>query len=70
MLDIGMPDLNGYDTCRLIREQPWGKELFIIAVSGYGQQEDKQKSQEAGFDEHLTKPVDIEALIQVLSRLP
>lgn len=70
LLDIGMPEMDGYETCRQMREQPWGKELFIIAVSGYGQEEDKQKARAAGFDDHLTKPIDIEALIQVLSRLP
>ncbi len=69
LLDIGMPDLNGYDTCRQIRQQPSGKEVFIVAVSGYGQKEDQQRAQEVGFDQYLTKPVEVEALIQVLSRL-
>ncbi|HEX9957775.1 MAG TPA: ATP-binding protein, partial [Fibrella sp.] len=53
LLDIGMPGLNGYDTCRLIRSQPWGQTMILIALTGYGQESDKQLSQEAGFDAHL-----------------
>jgi CheY-like chemotaxis protein len=57
LLDIGMPKLNGYDACRRIREQTWGKGIFIVAITGWGQDEDKRRSQEAGFDRHLVKPV-------------
>ncbi|PQA59716.1 PAS domain S-box protein [Siphonobacter curvatus] len=69
LLDIGMPDVDGYETCQQIRQQPWSRGVFIIAVSGYGQKEDQRKAQEAGFNEYLTKPVNVESLIQVLSRL-
>ncbi|PQA59669.1 PAS domain-containing hybrid sensor histidine kinase/response regulator [Siphonobacter curvatus] len=69
LLDIGMPDMDGYETCRQIRQQPWGHDLFIVAVSGYGQDEDKQKAEEAGFNRHLTKPVDFETLLQLLNSL-
>ena len=70
LLDIGMPGLNGYDTCRLIREQPWGHSMVLIALTGYGQEEDKRLSREAGFDSHLVKPVDLAALLQLLASLP
>ena len=70
LLDIGMPGLNGYDTCRLIREQPWGRAISIIALTGYGQEKDKQLSREAGFDAHLVKPVDLPILQQLLTSLP
>ncbi len=58
VLDIGMPGLNGYDTCRRIRAEPWGRSAIIIAVTGWGADEDRRRSREAGFDAHLVKPVD------------
>jgi CheY-like chemotaxis protein len=67
LLDIGMPRLNGYDTCRHIREQPWGKDLKLIALTGWGQEEDKRRSEEAGFDSHLVKPVEPAALENLLA---
>ncbi|PMD88022.1 hypothetical protein BWI97_25470 [Siphonobacter sp. BAB-5405] len=69
LLDIGMPQMNGYETCQEMRKQPWGKDLFIVAVSGYGQHEDKQNAKAVGFDDHLTKPIDLNALLQLLSKL-
>jgi CheY-like chemotaxis protein len=66
LLDIGMPKLNGYDTCRAIRQQPWGGNTVIVAVTGWGQAEDRRKSQEAGFDYHLVKPVDPAAIEKLL----
>jgi PAS domain S-box-containing protein len=62
LLDIGMPKLNGHETCLRIREQPWGKNAILVAMTGWGQDEDKRRSQEAGFDHHLVKPVDPGAL--------
>ena len=67
LLDIGMPKLNGYQTCRRIREKPWGKNALLIALTGWGQDEDKRQAQEAGFDHHMVKPVDPDALIKLLS---
>jgi DNA-binding response OmpR family regulator len=64
ILDIGMPDLNGYDLARRIRETSWGRESLLLAVTGWGQAEDKERSRVAGFDEHLTKPVDLDRLEQ------
>lgn len=66
LLDIGMPKLNGYDVCRRIREQPWGQAALIIAVSGWGQDEDRRKSREAGFDHHLVKPLAFATLMELL----
>jgi CheY-like chemotaxis protein len=70
LLDIGMPGLNGYDTCRLIRQQLFGQSMVLIALTGFGQEEDKRLSQEAGFNAHLVKPVDLGALIELLATLP
>ena len=69
VLDLAMPKLNGYDVARLIREQPWGKRIFLIALSGWGHQLDRQRTKEAGFDAHLTKPAKYETLAEVLDRL-
>jgi signal transduction histidine kinase/ActR/RegA family two-component response regulator len=69
LLDIGMPKLNGYDVCRRIREQPWGKSATIIALTGWGQEEDKRRSRQAGFDGHLVKPVEPAALEKLLAQL-
>ena len=69
LLDIGMPKLNGYETCRRIREQPWGKNALLVALTGWGQDEDKRRSREAGFDHHMVKPVDPSALEKLLAGL-
>jgi CheY-like chemotaxis protein len=62
VLDIGLPGMNGYDVARLLRAQPEFRRIPLVAVTGYGQEEDRRRSREAGFDYHLTKPVDPEAL--------
>ncbi len=67
LLDIGLPRLNGYDVARRIREQPWGSEMTLIALTGWGQDDDRQKSKDAGFDEHLVKPVEIASLKKILA---
>ena len=59
--------MNGYDVCRRLREQAWGRDLLIIAQTGWGQNQDRQRSQDAGFDAHLTKPVDDEVLLALLA---
>ena len=66
-LDIGLPGMNGYDVARTLRSEGFRHES-IIAVTGYGQPEDRQRSHDAGFDEHLVKPVQQEALVAVLRR--
>ncbi|MGH7853839.1 MAG: ATP-binding protein [Candidatus Binatia bacterium] len=70
VLDIAMPKLDGFDVARMIREQPWGKNMFLIALSGWGQQLDRQRTKEAGFDAHLTKPAKYETLMEILNHLP
>jgi PAS domain S-box-containing protein len=69
LLDIGLPQLDGHEVCRRVRSQPWGKDIIIIALTGWGQDADRQKSQEAGFDGHLVKPVDYDELLALLSEL-
>jgi CheY-like chemotaxis protein len=58
LLDIGMPKFNGYEAARRIREQPWGRGVVLVALTGWGQEEARRRSQEAGFRHYLTKPVD------------
>jgi PAS domain S-box-containing protein len=70
LLDIGMPKLNGYDTARLIRRQPWSRQSVLVAITGWGQVEDRARAREAGFDLHLTKPVDPDELVRVLQQTP
>jgi len=62
VLDIGMPGMNGYELARLIRQEDWSQQTLLIAVTGWGQQEDRERSRAAGFDHHLTKPVDPDTL--------
>jgi PAS domain S-box-containing protein len=67
LLDIGLPKLNGYDACRRIRERPWGRDVTLVAVTGWGQDSDRRKSREAGFDHHMVKPVEFASLTRVLA---
>lgn len=69
LLDIGLPRLNGLDVCRRIREQPWGRNMVLIALTGWGQEDDRRKSQEAGFHGHFVKPVDHVALMKFITTL-
>ena len=69
LLDLGMPKMNGYDACRRIRDHEWGAQMTLIAVTGWGQEEDRRKSTDAGFDGHLVKPVDPEALDELSTQL-
>src|SRR5262249_11514831 len=67
LLDIGLPKMNGYEAARHIRQQPWGKDVVLLAITGWGQEEDKRRALEAGFDHHLTKPVEGAALERLLA---
>jgi CheY-like chemotaxis protein len=69
LLDIGLPKLNGFEACRQIRETPWGKTIVIVALTGWGQADDRRKSLEAGFDGHLVKPADYGELTRLLDAL-
>lgn len=67
LMDIGLPHLNGYDACRAMRGEEWGKSMVIVALTGWGQEDDRRKSKEAGFDGHLVKPIDHAALDRLLA---
>ena len=66
LLDIEMPKLSGYDVCRRIREQSWGRRMFLVAITGWGEEEVRTRVAEAGFDHHVVKPVDPSELERVL----
>jgi PAS domain S-box-containing protein len=66
-LDIGMPGLDGYEVARRIRREPWGRTMRLVAMTGWGQEKDKQQAGDAGFDAHLTKPVDPDDLERMLA---
>jgi PAS domain S-box-containing protein len=73
LLDVGLPKMNGYEAARHIREQPWGGNVTLVALTGWGQEEDKRRAQEAGFDHHLTKPVkpaDLQELLEGILPVP
>ena len=70
LMDIGMPRMNGYEACRRIREQAWAREIPITALTGWGQDDDRRRADEAGFTHHLTKPVDIARLRRLIDALP
>lgn len=67
LLDIGMPKLDGYEACRRIRENDWAKDILVVALTGWGQEEDKQRTKSAGFNSHLVKPVELDVLKKLLS---
>ena len=66
LLDIGLPGMDGYQVAAKLRDEDFGKGAVIIAVSGYGQEEDRRRSQAAGFDHHLVKPVDFDSLVSLI----
>jgi signal transduction histidine kinase len=70
LLDIGMPKLDGYEVARRVRAEPWGKGTVLIALTGWGQDEDRRRSREVGFDNHLVKPLDPDKLSAMLAKLP
>jgi PAS domain S-box-containing protein len=69
LLDIGLPKLDGHEVCRRIREKAWGRDIVIIALTGWGQEDDRRKSEQAGFNGHLVKPVDYDRLLSLLAEL-
>jgi CheY-like chemotaxis protein len=69
LLDIGLPKLNGFEVARRIRQERGGNRIALVAVTGWGQQDDRRRAMEAGFDHHLTKPVEIARLMQLLSSM-
>ena len=69
LLDIGLPKLNGYEVAQRIREESWGASMFLIAVTGWGQEEDRQRSSEVGLNVHMVKPVEPAVLEKLLAGL-
>jgi len=69
VLDIGLPDLDGYELARRIRATEWGRAAILVAVTGWGQEEDRRRALEAGFDQHLTKPIAAEKLEAMLQSM-
>jgi CheY-like chemotaxis protein len=67
-LDVGMPGRSGFDVARALRERPGGQALALVAVTGWGQPDDRRRSLEAGFDEHLVKPPELEAVRRLCRR--
>jgi CheY-like chemotaxis protein/two-component sensor histidine kinase len=67
LLDIGLPKLNGLEACRRIRQEPWGKSIIIVALTGWGQEADRRQSKDAGFNHHLVKPVNYNDLLKLLA---
>jgi CheY-like chemotaxis protein len=70
LLDIGMPGMDGFEVARRARERPEGRDATLVALTGWGQEEDRRRSREAGIDHHLVKPVDLGALQALLASLP
>jgi CheY-like chemotaxis protein len=69
-LDIGLPGMSGYEVCRRLRQEPALAHVVLVAQTGWGQEEDRRRSREAGFDRHLVKPVDPGALLDMLNSEP
>jgi PAS domain S-box-containing protein len=69
LLDIGMPRMNGYEAARYLRQQPWGGKMVLVALTGWGQDEDKRRTTEAGFDHHLVKPAEASILQQIFAEV-
>ena len=67
LLDVGLPKMNGYEVCRHLRAQPWAQQVVIVALTGWGQADDRRRSEAAGFDRHLVKPVDPDLLVRLLT---
>jgi CheY-like chemotaxis protein len=66
LMDIGMPGMDGYETCSRMRAADWSASVRIVALTGWGQEEDKRKAQRAGFDEHMVKPIDRRTLMALV----
>jgi CheY-like chemotaxis protein len=69
LLDIGLPTMNGYEVARHIREQPWGRQVKLVAQTGWGKEQDKLQAAEAGFDHHFIKPLDATQLGRLLTEI-
>ena len=70
LMNLGMPNVDGYEAARRIRAQPWGAELFLVALTGWGAEEDRRRTHDGGFDSHLVKPVDMDILRKLITEMP
>jgi CheY-like chemotaxis protein len=70
ILDLGMPKMGGHEVARAVRHQPWGARVQLIAATGWGSEADRRRTQEVGFDAHLTKPLDPDELIRLIESAP
>jgi CheY-like chemotaxis protein len=68
LLDIGLPGMNGCDVARQLRTSPCGRDPLLIAITGWGQESDRERSRQAGFNAHLTKPVTVEEILAVMAK--
>jgi CheY-like chemotaxis protein len=68
VIDLGMPHLNGFDCARELRQRPWCDSVLLVALTGWGQEQDRKRSREAGFDHHLVKPVEPDVISRLLHR--
>jgi len=68
VLDLGMPGMDGFETARRIRQEAWGEDVMLIALTGWGQPEDFRRTREAGFHAHLVKPLELDQLLSLLTR--
>ena len=66
LLDIGLPGMDGYELASRLRREEWGKDAVLIAVSGYGEEQARDRSKEAGFDHHLVKPVNFDTILALI----
>lgn len=69
LMDLGMPGMNGYEVCQHLRARSWGQRSRIVAISGWGQPEDRERSRSAGFDEHLVKPIESHTVDRLLKHV-
>jgi len=70
LLDLAMPRMNGYEVCRRLRQEPWGRNLLVIALTGWDEDQEGRRTKAAGFDHHLVKPVEPDALQDLLASVP
>jgi CheY-like chemotaxis protein len=66
LMDIGLPKMDGLEVCRRVRQEPWGRQMAMVALTGLGRDRDRLECESAGFDRHMVKPIDYEALLQFI----
>ena len=70
LLDLGLPKIDGLEVCRRVRREPWGRTMAMVALTGFSQDRDRLEAESAGFDRHMVKPIDYDALVRTLDTLP